>query len=235
MPEHGGAGIPVTYVPARNTVFLSLALGVGRSARCRQDRHRRQSRRLFGLSRLPARVHRGVPSVSRALATKRGVEGGTLVDRRAARARCRKPTSFAAASSSASNYSLTVSCYQADDRRPRVRPLRLVPAAPAKASRPPASPIRRVTLEPAGGRRSSNGARASSRPCSRRASSRPCGCRSPVSTSQIVVELVAGLHAALARTAAASIARNLDRRARHRGRGACEREHAARRASRGTP
>lgn len=27
VPEHGGAGIPVTYVPARNTVFLALALG----------------------------------------------------------------------------------------------------------------------------------------------------------------------------------------------------------------
>ena len=27
VPEHGGDGIPVTYVPARNTVFLSLALG----------------------------------------------------------------------------------------------------------------------------------------------------------------------------------------------------------------
>jgi len=26
VPEHGGAGIPVTYVPARNTVFLALAL-----------------------------------------------------------------------------------------------------------------------------------------------------------------------------------------------------------------
>jgi 7-cyano-7-deazaguanine synthase len=27
MPEHGGAGIPLTYVPARNTVFLAIALG----------------------------------------------------------------------------------------------------------------------------------------------------------------------------------------------------------------
>jgi 7-cyano-7-deazaguanine synthase len=27
VPVHGGSGIPVTYVPARNTVFLSLALG----------------------------------------------------------------------------------------------------------------------------------------------------------------------------------------------------------------
>jgi 7-cyano-7-deazaguanine synthase len=28
VPEAGGAGIPVTYVPARNTVFLALALGL---------------------------------------------------------------------------------------------------------------------------------------------------------------------------------------------------------------
>ena len=28
VPENGGEGIPVTYVPARNTVFLSLALGL---------------------------------------------------------------------------------------------------------------------------------------------------------------------------------------------------------------
>lgn len=27
VPEHGGEGIPVTYVPARNTIFLSIALG----------------------------------------------------------------------------------------------------------------------------------------------------------------------------------------------------------------
>lgn len=29
VPEAGGAGIPVTYVPARNTIMLSLALGWG--------------------------------------------------------------------------------------------------------------------------------------------------------------------------------------------------------------
>ncbi|HUG03260.1 MAG TPA: 7-cyano-7-deazaguanine synthase QueC [Steroidobacteraceae bacterium] len=28
VPENGGAGIPVTYVPARNTVFLACALGL---------------------------------------------------------------------------------------------------------------------------------------------------------------------------------------------------------------
>jgi 7-cyano-7-deazaguanine synthase len=28
VPEHGGSGIPITYVPARNTVFLSFALAL---------------------------------------------------------------------------------------------------------------------------------------------------------------------------------------------------------------
>lgn len=28
VPAHGGDGIPLTYVPARNTVFLSIALGI---------------------------------------------------------------------------------------------------------------------------------------------------------------------------------------------------------------
>ncbi len=27
VPEHGGSGIPITYVPARNTIMLSVALG----------------------------------------------------------------------------------------------------------------------------------------------------------------------------------------------------------------
>lgn len=27
VPEHGGTGIPITYVPARNTIMLSVALG----------------------------------------------------------------------------------------------------------------------------------------------------------------------------------------------------------------
>lgn len=27
VPDHGGQGIPVTYVPARNTIFLSIAMG----------------------------------------------------------------------------------------------------------------------------------------------------------------------------------------------------------------
>ena len=50
--------IPSTYVPARNTIFLSLALGWAEVARRPRHRHRRQCARLFRLSRLPAGVHR---------------------------------------------------------------------------------------------------------------------------------------------------------------------------------
>ena len=35
VPEAGGEGIPVTYVPARNTIFLSLALGLGEASGAR--------------------------------------------------------------------------------------------------------------------------------------------------------------------------------------------------------
>ena len=52
--------IPITYVPARNTVFLSFALALGRGARRGRHLHRGQRPRLQRLSRLPARVHRRV-------------------------------------------------------------------------------------------------------------------------------------------------------------------------------
>ena len=49
-------GIPITYVPARNTVFLSLALAWAETLGGLRHLHRRQLRRLLGLSRLPARI-----------------------------------------------------------------------------------------------------------------------------------------------------------------------------------
>jgi len=48
--------IPVTYVPARNTIFLSLALGWAEVLSA-AHRHRRQRAGLLGLSGLPAGVH----------------------------------------------------------------------------------------------------------------------------------------------------------------------------------
>ena len=59
VPVDGvGSGIPVTYVPARNTIMLSLALAWAEVLGSRDNLRRRQCRRLFRLSGLPARIHR---------------------------------------------------------------------------------------------------------------------------------------------------------------------------------
>ena len=50
------AEIPITYVPARNTVFLALGPGLGREPGCVRHLPRRELRRLLGLSRLPPRI-----------------------------------------------------------------------------------------------------------------------------------------------------------------------------------
>ena len=52
-------GIPITYVPARNTLMLALALGMAKS-RHRGPVRRCQCRRLQRLPRLPPRVRCGV-------------------------------------------------------------------------------------------------------------------------------------------------------------------------------
>ena len=52
--------IPSTYVPARNTVFLSLALAWAEVRRRRGAGHRRQRARLLRVPRLPPRIPRGV-------------------------------------------------------------------------------------------------------------------------------------------------------------------------------
>ncbi len=53
-------GIPITYVPARNTIFLFVRDGVGGSARIVRYFYWCECDRLFGLSRLPSGVHRSV-------------------------------------------------------------------------------------------------------------------------------------------------------------------------------
>ena len=58
VPTSPTAGIPVTYVPARNTVLLSLALAYAEVVERRRDLHRRQRRGLLRLPRLPPRVPR---------------------------------------------------------------------------------------------------------------------------------------------------------------------------------
>ena len=112
VPEAGGEGIPITYVPARNTVFLALALGWAE---------------VLGATDLFVGVnavdYSGYPDCRPAfieafehlanLATKAGVEGerfrvhAPLIE-------MSKAEIIRAGTELGVDYELTVSCYQAD-------------------------------------------------------------------------------------------------------------------------
>jgi 7-cyano-7-deazaguanine synthase len=113
VPEQPGTGIPVTYVPARNTVFLSLALALAEVLEA--------DRILIGVNQID---FAGYPDcrpeyieafqhVAR-LATKRGVEGGKLTIE-APLINLSKADIIRRGRELGVDYSLTVSCYQADD------------------------------------------------------------------------------------------------------------------------
>jgi 7-cyano-7-deazaguanine synthase len=112
VPEEATSGIPVTYVPARNTVFLSLAMALAE---------------VIGADNIVIGVNfldsSGYPdcrpefiSAFQALArlaTKRGVEGGKLtID--APLIAMSKADIVRRGRELGVDYSLTVSCYQAD-------------------------------------------------------------------------------------------------------------------------
>ncbi|AKH21786.1 7-cyano-7-deazaguanine synthase QueC [Sedimenticola thiotaurini] len=114
VPDAGSEGIPVTYVPARNTVFLSLALGWAEVLGARD---------LFlGVNAVD---YSGYPDCRpdfieaferlANLATKAGVEGdrfrihAPLID-------MTKAEIIQAGMGLGVDYGLTVSCYQADDK-----------------------------------------------------------------------------------------------------------------------
>ena len=113
VPERGGDGIPVTYVPARNTVFLSLALAWAEVLGAEKI--------VIGVNAID---YSGYPDcrpefiaaferVAR-LATKRGVEGQALaID--APLVALTKAAIIRRGLELGVDYSLTVSCYKADD------------------------------------------------------------------------------------------------------------------------
>ena len=112
VPETLGEGIPVTYVPARNTVFLSLALGWAEVL---------QARDIFiGVNAVD---YSGYPDcrpefvqafeVMANLATKAGVEGNGFRIQ-APLQNLSKAQIVQAGVKLGVDYSLTVSCYQAD-------------------------------------------------------------------------------------------------------------------------
>ena len=114
VPETPTQGIPVTYVPARNTIFLSLALAWAEVLGGAGHLVRRECRGLLGLSGLPARVHAHLRSLAN-LATKAAVEGRKvalhtpIID-------LSKAEIIRRGAALGVDYALTVSCYQpADD------------------------------------------------------------------------------------------------------------------------
>ncbi len=84
VPEKPAAGIPVTYVPARNTVFLSLALAWAEVLDAGKIVIGVNAVDYSGYPDCRPEFIAAFQELAR-LATKRGVEGGALVDRRAAR------------------------------------------------------------------------------------------------------------------------------------------------------
>ena len=113
VPETPGEGIPVTYVPARNTVFLSLALGWAEVLGARDI--------FIGVNAVD---YSGYPDCRPEfieafermanLATKAGVQGqGFRI--RAPLQQLSKGEIIQAGMRLGVDYALTVSCYQADD------------------------------------------------------------------------------------------------------------------------
>lgn len=112
VPESGGDGIPVTYVPARNTVFLSLALGLAEVLDAGQIH--------IGVNAVD---YSGYPDCRPAfveafqrladVATKAGVEGhGPRIV--TPLLNMSKAQIIRAGTDAGLDYALTVSCYQAD-------------------------------------------------------------------------------------------------------------------------
>lgn len=113
VPDEGGEGIPVTYVPARNTVFLSLGLAWAEVL---------EAEAIFiGVNAID---YSGYPDCRpefvaafqalAGLATKQGVEGRPVAVE-APLVNLTKAEIIARGTQLGVDYSLTVSCYRADD------------------------------------------------------------------------------------------------------------------------
>ena len=114
LPEDGGEGIPVTYVPARNTVFLALALAWAEVLGAEAIFIGVNAIDYSGYPDCRPEFVAAFQDLAR-LATKQGVEGAPvtieapLIDMsKADIIRCGIDLGV--------DYSLTVSCYQADDQ-----------------------------------------------------------------------------------------------------------------------
>ncbi|MGD8809090.1 MAG: 7-cyano-7-deazaguanine synthase QueC [Gammaproteobacteria bacterium] len=112
IPEHGGDGIPATYVPARNTVFLSIALGC---AEVMDAEAIYIGVNAVDYSGYPDCRPEFIAAFQRVAdcATRQAVEGRPVLVQ-APLLHLRKDEIIRKGTLLGVNYSLTVSCYQAD-------------------------------------------------------------------------------------------------------------------------
>jgi 7-cyano-7-deazaguanine synthase len=114
VPEHGGTGIPITYVPARNTVFLSLGLAYAEVLEADKIVIGVNAVDYSGYPDCRPEYIAAFEALAR-LATKRGVEGGALtID--APLMTLSKADIIRRGLTLGVDYSTTVSCYQADEQ-----------------------------------------------------------------------------------------------------------------------
>jgi 7-cyano-7-deazaguanine synthase len=114
VPERGGAGIPITYVPARNTVFLSLALAWAEVLGAGKIVIGVNAVDFSGYPDCRPEFIAAFESLAR-LATKAGVKGGELaVD--APLIALSKAQIIRRGLELGVDYALTVSCYNADEQ-----------------------------------------------------------------------------------------------------------------------
>jgi 7-cyano-7-deazaguanine synthase len=113
VPEEMGSGIPVTYVPARNTVFLSLALGWAEVLQAQDIFIGVNAVDYSGYPDCRPQFIKAFRNLA-SLATKAGVEGASyqihtpLIN-------LTKAEIIRQGMALGVDYSLTVSCYQAND------------------------------------------------------------------------------------------------------------------------
>jgi 7-cyano-7-deazaguanine synthase len=112
VPEQAGEGIPVTYVPARNTIMLSVALGWAEVLGATEIHCGVNAVDYSGYPDCRPEFIAAFETLAR-LATKAGVEGRAL-DVRAPLMRMSKADIAREGARLGVDFSRTVSCYQAD-------------------------------------------------------------------------------------------------------------------------
>lgn len=115
VPESEGCGIPVTYVPARNTIFLSIALGQAEVLGADAIFIGVNAVDYSGYPDCRPEFIEAFQQLTR-LATKQGVEGRQDIQIQTPLITLSKAAIIRRGIELGLDYSQTVSCYQADDQ-----------------------------------------------------------------------------------------------------------------------